>query len=245
MLSASPEIAFLAHLPPSLRRLAESRMRRLRASKGQTVLGRGSQCRDVYFVLEGRLQVVIYSSTGKDVLLRILEPGEMFGELAAIDGHPRSASIVAVSDARLLLMKQQDFMAFLESSPELGLWLGRYFAGQVRDLTERIFELTLLNVQARLHCELLRLIRSAERGSGAARINPAPTHAELAARIGTSREAVSREMRELAKAGVIRGGRRRIEVVNIGALERTVQQAGADDLLGLLPADRQMQVSSQ
>lgn len=219
---------FLLSLPLSLRRIAESRMRSLRVLKGQTVLGRGSRCCDLYFVTEGRLRVAVYSTTGREISIRTLGAGEMFGELAAIDGQPRSASVIAESDARLFLMKRDDFIAYLESSPPSSLWLSRHLATQMRIMTERMFELALLNVQARLHCELLRLAQTAERSGNTARVEPAPTHAELATRIGTHREAVTREMRELSRGGAIRSRRKYLEILDIQALEKFADRAGAD-----------------
>lgn len=230
---AVPDIEFLSSLPLSLRRIAESRMRTLRVVKGQTVLGRGSRCYDVYFVTEGRLRVAIYSTTGREISIRTLETGEMFGELAAIDAQPRSASVIAESDARLLVMKRDDFIAYLENSPASSLWLSRHLAAQMRVMTERLFEQALLNVQTRLHCELLRLAQRAEPSGSVVRIQPAPTHAELATRIGTHREAITREMRELARIGVIRSGRRYLEICDIPALERCADRAGADNPTGL------------
>ncbi len=213
----------LSLIEPMLRGPVEARMRTIRAPKGRTIFSVGAHATDVMFVIEGEVQVLLYSNNGREVSVRDLGPGSILGELAALDGKPRSASVVAASDVRLRMMTREDFLTCVESSPVAALWLARRLAHEVRRLTERVFELSALNVQARLHCELLRMARGD--GAVAARIPRAPTHAELANRIGTHREAVTREMRSLAQMNIIRNHRRSLEFLDIPELERAVFRA--------------------
>jgi CRP/FNR family cyclic AMP-dependent transcriptional regulator len=224
----------LALVPHSLRRVVEPRLKMIRAAKGRTVIGTGSRSTDVFFVVEGQAQVVLFSSNGREVSVRTLPTGELFGELAALDDLPRSASVIATTDVRLLAMSCVDFLACIESSPAAALWLARRLAAEVRRMTERNFELSALNVQSRLHCELLRMARTSEGGGGPLTIDPAPTHAELANRIGSHREAVTREMRALASLDIIRTRRRALEFINLAGLEIHVGRAVGD--LSALPA---------
>jgi CRP/FNR family cyclic AMP-dependent transcriptional regulator len=228
MAVAGGEPNFFAMLAPEARRQALARARALRVRKGQTVVARGANSTEVFFVLEGRLEVVLYSADGREVLLRSLRPGDMFGELAAIDGQHRSASIVAQTDGRLMGIGRSDFRAAVDSSAALGAWLSEHLVAQIRIMTERLFELSALNVQSRLHCELLRIARAGLGPIGVTEVRPAPTHAELASRIGTHREAVTREMRALAERNIVRGGRRRLEFLDIPSLEAAVVRLGAD-----------------
>ena len=197
--------------------------RTVRAAKGRTLYGVSARATDVFFIMEGEIQVVLFSSSGRQVSINNLGAGDSFGELAALDGLPRSASVVAVTDVRLRAIGRDDFLAILRSAPEAALWIARNLCGDVRRLSERVFELSALNVQARLHCELLRMARST--GSGRLRVEPAPTHAELAARIGSNREAVTREMRALTELKIVRNSRRSLEFVDLEALERFVRRA--------------------
>src|SRR5277367_497051 len=105
-----------------LRRDALARSRLIRARKGTAILSKGDTSSDVFFVLEGRLQVLLYSANGREVSLRDLAEGDMFGEMAAIDGEGRSASIVALDDSRLLAMARPDFRAAIEGSPGAAMW---------------------------------------------------------------------------------------------------------------------------
>ena len=212
-------LGFFADMEPAARRETLERTRMVRARKGQALLSKGDRSTDVFFILDGRLQALLYSASGREISLRDLVEGDLFGEMAAIDEESRSASIVALAESRLLVMSRADFRAALETSPGAASWLMRHLTARIRSLTERVFELSALNVQSRLHCELLRMAAGSPNGL---EIRPAPTHAELANRIGTHREAVTREMRALAAQNIIKAGRRRLEFVDLARLQTSV-----------------------
>jgi CRP/FNR family transcriptional regulator, cyclic AMP receptor protein len=216
MLGGEPQ-SFMDALGPEGRRVLLARTRTIKARKGQMVLGTGDSSREVFIVEEGRLHVLLYAANGREITLRDLAPGQLFGELAAIDGEARSASIVAATDARLLAIPDDVFRSVVATSPTTAEWMLRRLTAQVRSLTNRVFEMSALHVQARLHCELLRLART--RGTADALVDPAPTHAELASRIGTHREAVTRELSALSRQKIVRISRRRLEFLDIGRLE--------------------------
>ena len=203
------------------RRALLARARSIRARKGQTIVAKGEASRDVFLIQEGRVEVLLYAASGREVSLRTLSEGQLFGELAAIDGEARSASIIAASEARLLAMSPQIFQSIIAGSPEANDWLVRRLTAQIRSLTNRVFELSALHVQARLHCELLRLARA--HGNEQGLVDPAPTHAELASRIGTHREAVTRELNLLARRKIVRSGRRHLEFLDLERLEEELR----------------------
>lgn len=219
-------VALLTMAPPALRKAVQSRMRSLRAQKGRTIVGVGARATDVFFIVQGSVQVLLYSRDGREVSVRLLEAGDLFGDLAALDGLPRSASVIALNEVRLKVISRDDFVALVEGSPKAGIWMARRLTLEVRRMTERVFELSALNVRARLHCELLRLARGS--GPAPAVVKPAPTHAELANRIGSHREAVTREMRALAEMNIIRNARRSLEFLDVPELERVVGLAVGD-----------------
>ena len=217
--SQSHRLQLLKYVPDPLRAAVSRRLTLVRATKGRTLVEKGSRTSDVFFLLEGRAQVLLYSASGREVCVNDIGPGAMFGEIAALDREPRSASIQAASDLLVIAMRSDDFIACIESSPAAAVWLARQLAAHSRRLTEQVFELSALNVQARIHCELLRLAQKGERSNGGIEVRPAPTHAELASRIGTHREAVTRELRFLSKEKVIRYGRRSLVIVDLARLE--------------------------
>lgn len=222
--SQSTQLQFLKCVPDPPRMEIARRLNVIRAPKGRTLVEKGSRSADVFFLLEGQAQVLVYSASGREVYVHNIGPGDMFGEISALDGEPRSASVIALSELLYAVMRVNDFRTCIEISPAAAIWTARSLASGVRRLTERVFELSALNVRARIQCELLRLARKGEPRSGGIEVRPAPTHAELASRIGTHREAVTREMRALSDMKIIRYGRRSLVIVDLARLEQAANR---------------------
>jgi CRP-like cAMP-binding protein len=196
---------------------------------GQLIIAAGSESTEAYLVLSGQVHVTLFAPSGREVSIRNIGTGELFGELAAIDGGMRSATVVAASEGQLAIVSAADFRRVIADIPEFSLWLMRRLAAQIRSLTERIFELSALPVRGRLQCELLRLAGSGKRSGDAIVIQPAPTHAELAARIGSQREVVTREFAYLTDLNIIQQDRRKLMLVDlnglVGELRRSTGEA--------------------
>ena len=191
--------------------------------RGNIILSQNDETNDVYFVLTGRARATIYSEDGKMVTFRDIQQGAIFGELAAIDDTPRSASVTALESLTVGRIGGDQFRTMIETDPALMWALMRYLSGQVRRMTERIFEFSTLLVKDRLITELLRLARTAAPGENVASLFPAPTHFELAASISTHREAVSREMSQLSKRGLVRKEDDRLLILDVEALQDLTQ----------------------
>ena len=208
--------AELRHFP-ILAVLEDDRLARLAAlasiracAEGELVLDFDDDSRDIFIILEGGVRIVLRTPSGQELIFGDFEPGQAFGEIAAIDRRPRSASVTALYRTRLATLPPEPFMEAVLSSPAASLACMRYLTARLREKDERLLELTVLPVRLRLCAELLRLARPAQ---GARRITPPPPHHELAARIGTRREVVSREMTALAEAGLIETDRRAIRLL--------------------------------
>jgi CRP/FNR family transcriptional regulator, cyclic AMP receptor protein len=158
---------------------------------------------DVYFIAAGEARVSIYSLEGKAVTFTDLGPGDMFGEYAAIDGARRSATIEARTSCFVASISGPAFRELLESDPVVMMALLRQFVSKIRALTTRVYEFSALAVNNRIQAELLRLARLAPKEGKGARIASAPTHSEIASRISTHREAVTREFNRLSRLGII------------------------------------------
>jgi CRP/FNR family transcriptional regulator, cyclic AMP receptor protein len=212
-------------MPPGLRRMIEHKGVLRLCKPGHTLIGEREGSTNVFLILEGEARVLLYSASGREVSVRLLGRGAVFGELAALDASPRCASVVAVSDLRVLAVSRAHFLEGLEAVPDGKDWLLRRLATEVRRLTEHVFELSVLNVRSRLHCELLRLARISGTGYPTPSVRPAPTHTELANRIGTHREAVTRELKALADRNIVRTQRRALEFLDLARLEEAVHAA--------------------
>jgi CRP/FNR family transcriptional regulator, cyclic AMP receptor protein len=177
---------------------------------------------DVFFIVNGHVRVTIFSKAGHEVSFRDLNAGELFGELAAIDGKPRAANVVALTDCVLASMSESALWDTLHRHQSMADAMLRLLVSNVRALTERVFELSTLTVRNRIHAELLRLARQSDKGARPLTIAPMLTHAELASRLSTHREAVTRELSQLARLGLIERSGNDLVIPDIEALERLV-----------------------
>ena len=180
---------------------------------------------DVYFLVEGRARVIIYSPAGRAVAYRDLLPGQIFGEYAALDGKPRSAAVEAIEDCLVAVLKAKDFRDLLVAQSSVSLALLEAAVAQFRSLTERVYEFSALAVANRIHAEVLRLALAGEVSGNTARIVRAPTHFEIANRVATTREAVTRELNRMENLGVIRRVGNQEMVCALDALRRLVDEA--------------------
>jgi len=161
------------------------------------------QSRDIYFILHGKTRATIYSLSGREVTFRDAGVGEIMGELSAIDGGPRTAYVVALTEIDVASMTADAFLRVLDNHPAVANAMLRHLVGIVRSLSDRVVEFSTLPVKTRLHVELLRMAHNNMRTQNSAVVLPAPTHAEIANRVSSVREAVSREMAELSHSGII------------------------------------------
>jgi CRP-like cAMP-binding protein len=194
---------FRPFAPPALEALAGV-ARWLDVEPGQAVLEPSDPAPDVVFIADGEVRIVLRSPGGHEVVLNDLGPGQFFGEVAAIDGGPRSAGLVALTRARVCVIAAAPFLAFALASPEASREVMRMLTAQLREKDARLTELTILPVRSRLIAQLLRLAKPRE-GGGMVVAPPRPHH-ELAARIGTRREVVTRILGALTREGLAEPG---------------------------------------
>ena len=202
-------IPFLAPLDEQRLATLQQQCAVRRYAENELIIDFGDEDNDVYFVVEGRARVLYRAATGKEVILAEVTGGQFFGELAAIDGQPRSANVTALQSSQLCIMPGGVFRDLVLDVPDLGRGLLVLLAGRVRALNTRLAEHAFLNAAQRLYAELIRLSRPRADGSGMLVVSPPPFQHDLAARIGTRRESVSRELANLARDGLVektRGG---------------------------------------
>ena len=167
------------------------------------VYGDGSN--DVFFLLTGRVRATIFSVSGKEVAFRDLAPGDAFGDLSAIDGRGRCASVIALNKCVTLSMSASQFRNTYREYPDIAEAVMRQLSGVVRGLSERVLEQSTLGVRDRVCAELLRIAHTAECRAyeGFTWAPCPPTHDDIAKRISTQREAVTKEISELRRQGIL------------------------------------------
>ncbi len=210
--------------------LAE-RCRWRRYDAQEQIIHHQDKSRDVYFIVEGEVRAVTYSLEGREVSYRDITAGDMFGEFAAIDGAPRTANIVAIKPSFVAAMSDACFWEVLRRYPTAAAFTMKRLTRQIRDLTERVFEFSALGVKNRIHAELLRLARDHMTDAATAVIKPAPKHMEIASRISTHREAVTREMSELARAGLLQRGDGCLIIKQVPRLAELVEEVLGEQFL--------------
>lgn len=193
--------------------------------RGELVIGHLDDSNNVFFLVSGTARVVIYSASGKSVAFRDIGAGDMVGEFAALDSKPRSASVEALDDCVIAIMAAADFLELLEKESSAAVALLVNMVARLRQLTSRVYEFSTLAVQNRIHAELLRLARGSSGEGNSVVILPAPTQAEIASRISTHREAVSREFSRLAKLDLVVRDGAGLRINNVERLARMVEKA--------------------
>lgn len=203
----------LARLLPALR------LRHVEA--GRSIFGRLDSSREVFFVLSGEVKVTVFAENGREVAFRDLFQGDSFGELSAIDAEPRSADVVASRDTLIAVMADGDFRTLIHNEPAVAEATLLKLARLVRALSQRVYEFATPDAN-RVCAELLRLM------TPDGRVTPLPHQTELASRINTHREAVSRVLSELVRRGIAKKDRRELQILDRPALERLA--SGSDRL---------------
>ncbi|MCJ0765577.1 Crp/Fnr family transcriptional regulator [Variovorax terrae] len=216
---------------PLLQGLSEPRLDQLAQACGwhsvaadQPLFVRSQDRGEVYFLLSGQVRITTYSANGRQVTFRDFGEGEHFGDIAAIDGGPRSADVVTLSPCVVASLERAAFLALLREEPLVAERVLRDLASLVRQLSERVIDLSTLGVQNRLHAELLRMARAAGISGNRARLEPAPRHAALAGQISTNREQVTRELNVLVRDGVLAKDGKALVVADAERLARMVAE---------------------
>lgn len=172
--------------------------------KDALIVGQEDAGDALFVVTGGRVKVVLYGSTGREVILSLFKPGDFFGEMSLLDNQPRSANVIAVEESRLLVLDRSSFARHLTANPKTALNVLAELSRRLRRADSIIGNLALLDVYGRV-ARYLRELAKAEGKPHAngVEIRERPTQSEIAAMIGTSRETVSRALSEFQRRGFI------------------------------------------
>jgi CRP/FNR family transcriptional regulator, cyclic AMP receptor protein len=149
-------------------------------------------------------------------VLNIIQAGEIFGEIALLDGHPRTADATAMSDCELMVIERRDFIQFLRSRPDMSVKFIEILCSRLRRTSEQVQDVTFLNLPTRLAKALLRLTAQVE--AAAPRRKVAITQRELSQIIGRSRESTNKQLRAWSKRGWIKLDRGGVTVLAAGPI---------------------------
>ena len=165
----------------------------------------------LYVVVAGKVKVVLYGKSGREVILSVFKAGDFFGEMSLLDNQPRSANVIALESATMLVLERRAFADHLQAHPKVALGVMAELSRRLRRADAIIGNLALLDVYGRVARYLRELAKTdGEPSQGAVVIRARPTQQEIASMIGTSRETVSRALSEFQRRGFIELSGRRI-----------------------------------
>jgi CRP/FNR family cyclic AMP-dependent transcriptional regulator len=224
-MSALDRFEPLQPLGTDVLRKLESRCTFVQCEANELIIDYDDASADVYFVISGQVRVIYRSATGKEVILGEIVSGQFFGELAAIDGQPRSANVTALHRSRLCIMPRTVFVDLIDQAPAFNRHVMRLLTSRIRSLNARLAEHAFLQARQRLYAELLRLSASRAERHAERVISPPPLQHDIANRIGSRREVVSRELARLTRAGMIERTRGALVLKKPGELNRRISTA--------------------
>lgn len=182
------------------------------------ILSNKDKSADVYFILEGAVDITSFSSQGREVWHNRLKAGQLFGEMSALTGEPRSANVTAVTATTTAIVRPGEFLKMIEKDTQMCFWLLQELASRLEQSTRQIYELVALNVSKRICAELVRRTRETPDANNEFPLTPSPVLAQLARQLNTDRETISRAISSLSKEGLLRKNGRQMTVINKSAL---------------------------
>jgi CRP/FNR family cyclic AMP-dependent transcriptional regulator len=190
---------------------------------GHEIYAKGSPGQSMMAVLRGTAKMTSVSAEGKEIVLNIIDPGEIFGEIALLDGEERSADAVAMTDCELLVLNRRDFMPILEHRADICMILLRILCQRLRQTSEQVEDVLFRHLESRIAKALLHLAESAGlNGVPGMSVDLRLSQRELGNIAGGSRESVNKHLQIWHKAGLITLGKGSIVIRDLAAIERLV-----------------------
>lgn len=213
--------ALFAHVPEDRLRAVAELMRRRRFRKNETIFHQGDIGDSLQVVASGGIKIVLASPEGEEAIIASLKPGDFFGELALLDGAPRSTSAVALDPTETLALPRDEFLRLVGEDPHLVHALLTALAGELRRLTGHVEELHFLDLAGRLSMRLVRLARDRDPNAGGrVELDWPFTQSDLASMIGGTRQSVNKLLSVLVDDGLLSIERDTLVIADLEQLER-------------------------
>ncbi|MCS6801359.1 MAG: Crp/Fnr family transcriptional regulator [Chloroflexota bacterium] len=231
MMSSSPgllrSLALFDGLDPSSLALLEERVRARVFREGEIIFRRDDVGTALYVIRSGRVKIRLTADDGRETVLALLGPGACFGELAVLDGEPRSADAVAVDRTETVMLLRDDFLRALDQSAVLAKRMILLISQKLRQTNEQLYDLVFYDVPGRVAKRLLELAAThGVRSPVGTQIDISLTQQDLAQLIGASRESVNRALRSYVARGFIAVAHQRIVILKPEGLRRQLGSAG-------------------
>jgi len=190
---------------------------------GEEIFAKGSPGNSLMIVLRGRVRISSISLTGKEIVLNIIDAGEIVGEIALLDGGERSGDAVAMTDCELLVLNRRDFMPFIENRADICLMLIKILCQRLRQTSEQVEDLQFRHLESRIAKSLLHLSeRSGQPVVDGRVLELHMSQSELSHIVGSSRESVNKQLQAWQKAGFIDLAKGSIVIRDPAAIEQLI-----------------------
>ena len=214
---------FRALLPDDSRRIGEL-LRNQYLKKGDVLFRKGAEGTALYLIVEGKIKISVTSRLGDEVILAILSSGEFFGEMALLDGMPRSADAIAIEETHVLALNRKEFLYFVMSNETAVKAILGAVSLRLRKADDFLEDTCFLSVASRLAKKLVELAQTqGQREEDASAVKVNLTQSDLASMIGATRESINKELRVLREKGLVSTSLRTIIVHNVELLRKRIR----------------------
>jgi CRP/FNR family transcriptional regulator, cyclic AMP receptor protein len=189
-----------------------------RVPRGAMIFAKGDRGNGLMAVLRGSVRISVPTLDGREVVLNLIQPGEVFGEMALLDGQPRSADATATEDCELMVIDRRDFIPFAHNRPEVAIKLLEILCGRLRRTNEQVEDVMFMSLPVRLAKLIVKLTKINEHDARPAKLTV--TQRELSQMIGMSRESTNKQLRAWEKRRWLRLERGTLTVLDVGAMFR-------------------------
>lgn len=213
-------VSLFRDLEPKTRMLLAETLERKEYDRGDVIVRESDPSAGLFIIERGSVRISLQGDPDREVTLTVLQPGECFGEMGVIDGAPRSATATAIEDATCLSMTREQFRAQLQAYPQVALELLTILSRRLRAADEQIDSLAFLDVQGRVARTLLNLADQQGEETDEGIVVPLDmTRRELANVVGTSRETLTRVLKEFERLGFLTLRKGQAVLLNVARLQ--------------------------
>lgn len=207
----------------------EKLCRKKKFKEGETIIDFDDTSSEVGFILSGSLRILVRNAAGKEMIFGDFSEGKFIGEMSAIDGRHRSANVTAITNCEIFIVPNNVFCEICFQEPEISKRLLLLFSDRIRDLNNRLFERTVLDIRHRLYSELLRMGVKRKEDNSQLIISPPPYQHDIAARVGCRREQINRELNIMIEDQLLEKKRGGLVITKPKILEKRILDAMAGD----------------
>jgi CRP/FNR family transcriptional regulator, cyclic AMP receptor protein len=195
--------------------------------RGTTIVSKGDPGNSLIVVISGTIKISVSSPDGRSAILNLIGPGEIFGEVAVLDGQARTADATANSNCEIYVIDRRDFIPFVRSQPALAMKFIELLCTRLRWTSDQVEEVILQNLPGRLASALLRLTEKHKLAPAGRTI--AITQQEISEMVGMTRESINKQLRAWAARNWVRLEHGAIVVLDVASLRELVEAGSGDD----------------